>query len=95
MSNITEFQEQARKNAEKATRTQTIKAMERLIVGMGGKHAYIAWLQALPENTKLNNAGGLDQSSVTEIAADDGLYGKAVQAFAAHMGPVLMGMVEV
>lgn len=92
MSNVTDYQEQARKNAEKVTRVQNLRAMERLIVGMGGRHAYIAWLQALPEDVKLNSSGGLDQAGMNSIAENEDAYNGVVRAFAQHVGPVLMAI---
>lgn len=91
---MTKVQAQAKAAAERLSRTQIIKAMERLIIGLGGKHAFITWLEAMPEDMKFNNAGGLDQSTVMEIASNDDLYNKVLKAFANHMGPVLMGMKE-
>lgn len=94
MNNVSDYREQARKNAEKVTRAQNLRAMERLIVGMGGRHAYIAWLQALPEDVKLNTSGGLDQASVNSIAEDEATYNGVIRAFARHMGPVLMALAQ-
>lgn len=94
MSNVSDYQEQARKNEEKVTRVQNLRAMERLIVGMGGRHAYIAWLQALPEDVKLNGSGGLDQEGMNSIAENEAVYNSVVHAFAQQMGPVLMALAE-
>lgn len=78
--------------AEHITRTQTMRAMERLMLGLGGKNAYIAWLEAMPADATLNASGGLDMGTINRIAADDSQYKRIVRAFASHMGKVLTDM---
>lgn len=92
MTNVTNYQETARKNAEKITRNQTIRAMEHLIVGMGGKNAYIDWLEAMPEDATLGPSGGISTATISKISADDALFNRAVKAFATHMGPVMAAL---
>lgn len=75
--------------AEHVARTQTLRAMERLMISMGSRNDYIAWLQAMPEDAVLNPAGGLSMDTVGKVAADDVQYDRAVRAFALHMGKVL------
>lgn len=89
MTNIANHQETARKNAEKITRNQTIRAMENLIVGMGGKNAYIAWLEAMPEDATLGLSGGISTATIAKISEDDVLFNRIVKVFAANMGPIL------
>lgn len=90
MTSGSNYQETARKNAETITRSQTIRAMEHLIIGMGDRSAYIDWLNAMPEDTTLSVSGGISQTTIKRIASDDEAYNKAVAAFAGQMGPVLM-----
>lgn len=75
--------------AEKAQRSTTLLAMERLILSLGGRDAYIKWLEALPTDAGLNNAGGLNQHSVMAISVNDDQYSKMVTAFAKYMLPTM------
>ena len=75
--------------AEKAQRSTTILAMERLILSLGGRGAYVKWLEALPEDAELNSAGGLSQHSLITIAENDEQYSKMVTAFAKYMLPTM------
>ena len=75
--------------AEKAQRYTTILAMERLILSLGGRGAYVKWLEALPEDAELNSAGGLSQHSLITIAENDEQYSKMVTAFAKYMLPTM------
>ena len=75
--------------AEKAQRSTTILAMERLILSLGGRGAYVKWLEALPEDAELNSAGGLSQRSLITIAENDEQYSKMVAAFAKYMLPTM------
>lgn len=91
---MTDYQEQARKNAERVTRTQNLRAMEHLIVGMGSKHAYVEWIKAMPENVRLSISGGLDHASMIMVSSDETAYNRAVKVFAMHMAPVLSALAE-
>lgn len=95
MSENMNIREQAKHNAEMAERVQTMRAMERLMINMGGKDGYIKWLQALPETAGLSSIGIVGTEALRDIAENDADYNAVVQAFAAHMGPVLTSMVEV
>ena len=75
--------------AEKAQRSTTVLAMERLILSLGGRTAYIKWLADLPEDAELNGAGGLSQKSLIAIAENDVQYSKMVTAFAEVMLPTM------
>lgn len=75
--------------AEKAQRSTTLMAMERLILSLGGSDAYIKWLEALPTDAGLNNAGGLNQHSVMAISMNDDQYSKMVATFAKCMMPYI------
>lgn len=75
--------------AEKAQRSTTLMAMERLILALGGRIAYIKWLAVLPEDAELNGAGGLSQKSLIAIAENDEQYRKMVTAFAEYMLPTM------
>lgn len=94
MTDAKDVREQALRNAEVAGRVQNLRAMERLVISLGGTLAYIRWLEALPEGAKLNAAGGMDQETASAIAGSDEAYGKALRSFAGQLGPVLMGLVE-
>ena len=78
--------------AEEITRRQTLKAMEQLIVGMGGKAGYIKWLEALPDDATMTPSGGVTTETMVRIAKDTTLYDRACKAFAAHMAPILAEM---
>lgn len=91
MTNITN-QEKPRITSEHIQRTQTIRAMERLMIALGGKHAFVVWLEAMPEDATLNGSGGLDGDTVNRIAMDDEQYNRVLRTFAGHMGPVLMAV---
>lgn len=92
MTNTSNAHEQVRFNVERATRVQTLRAMERLIVTLGTKHDYIAWLEAMPDDAGMSAAGGMDPATISKVADNNELYGNAVKAFARQIGPVLMEM---
>lgn len=85
----TNYQEMAKKNLEKVGRAQTLRAMEHIIIAMGSKDAYAAWLQTLPEDATLSATGRLSNDAINLIIAEDDLYNNAVKAFAQQMAPVL------
>lgn len=80
--------------AEKVQRTQTLIAMERLIISLGGRDAYVVWLSAMPESVALNAAGGLAQSSAMSIAENDAHYNHLVKTFANCMLPTMTKLAE-
>lgn len=92
MTTTPNYREIARKNTERATRIQMLRAMEKLLIGLGSKHDYIVWLEAMPENAKISAAGGMDNETIDQIARDDTQYRGAIRAFAERLGPVLMTM---
>lgn len=80
--------------AEKAQRSTTILAMERLILSLGGRIAYMKWLADLPKDAELNSAGGLSQRSLIDIAENDEQYSKMVATFAKCMKPYMDALAE-
>lgn len=76
-------------NAEKINRLQNLRAMERLMITMGGKDGLMAWMAAMPDDVVLSSSGGVSAESMMDVANRDDAYQAAVQAFAAHMTPVL------
>lgn len=78
--------------AQKLSRAQTLRAMQTLVITMGGVKGYGVWLDAMPEGTTLSPSGGVDQSALMEIAANDEKYNAAVKAFAQVMSPVLSAL---
>lgn len=90
MSNV----EQTITNPEKINRLQTLKAMERIMLSLGGKEGAIAWLNAMPEGVALSAAGGVTQESLMDVAGNDGDYKRAVKGFARCMGAALTRMAE-
>lgn len=95
MSENMNIREQAKHNAEMAERVQTMRAMERLMINLGGKNGYIKWLMALPEGAGLNSIGVIGTEALRDIAENEDAYQHVVRSFATHMGPVLTSMVEV
>lgn len=75
----------------KVNRMQTIRAMETISANLGGRDAFVAFLNALPADVSMTSAG-LSNASVAAVAQDDAAYTKAVKAFAAHMGTVLAAL---
>lgn len=75
--------------AQKLTRAQNLRAMQTLIITMGGVKGYGEWLAAMPEGTALNPSGGVDQAALMAVAESDEAYSKAMEAFKAVMTPVL------
>lgn len=73
-------------------RAQNLRAMQTLIITMGGAKGYSAWLAAMPEDVTLSVGGGVEQSAMMNIAADDDSYNNAVKAFAKVMAPVLAAL---
>lgn len=94
MTDAAMYRDQAARNAKVAERTQNLRAMERLIISLGGTLSYVRWLEALPEDAKLNAAGSMDQATANAIAANDEAWGKALRTFAAQLGPVLTGLAK-
>lgn len=90
MTTAHNYQEIAKKNVERATRVQLLRAMEKMLIGLGSKRDYIAWLEALPEDAKIGSAGNLDNAAITQVAENETLYHAAMKVFAERMGPVLM-----
>lgn len=95
MSENMNIREQAKHNALMAERVQTLRAMERLMINMGGKDGYIKWLMALPETANLSSIGVIGAEALRDIAENDEAYNKVIKEFAACMGPILMGIAEV
>lgn len=92
MTTTPNYQEIAKKNAERATKVQLLRAMEKLLIGLGSKRDYIAWLEALPEDAKIGGAGNLDNAAIAQVAENEALYYAALKAFAGRMGPALMAI---
>lgn len=84
MSNIT--------TEVKVTRLQNLRAMERLMVALGGKDGTIAWLNAMPADAAFAAAGSVSHQTLQQVAENDEAYEKAVMAFARHMAPILHDM---
>lgn len=76
-------------NIDKSTRFSNMKAMERLMITMGGLEGLMAWLTAMPDNVTISPVGGVSNESLMAVAEDDRLYKNAMRAFAEYMGPVL------
>lgn len=76
-------------NIDKSTRFSNLKAMERLMITMGGKEGLMDWMAAMPDNVTISPVGGVSNESLMAVAEDDKLYKAAEKAFALHMGPVL------
>lgn len=75
--------------ATRLSRAQTLRAMQTLAITMGGVKGYTEWLAAMPEGAALSPSGGVEQSTLMDVAADDVAYAKAKKTFAAIMKPVL------
>lgn len=73
----------------KITRAQNLRAMQTLAITMGGVKGYTEWLSAMPEDAALSPSGGVEQSTLMDVAADNEAYAKATKAFATIMKPVL------
>ena len=73
------------------TRAQNLRAMQTLVITMGGVKGYVAWLEAMPEGATIST-GGVEQSTMMDIAANDDSYNKAIKAFAKVMAPVLAAL---
>lgn len=76
-------------NIDKSTRFSNLKAMERLMITMGGKEGLMDWMAAMPDDVTISPVGGVSNESLMAVAEDDTLYKAAEKAFALHMGPVL------
>ena len=76
-------------NIDKSTRFSNLKAMERLMITLGGKEGLIIWMAAMPDNVTISPVGGVSNESLMAVAEDDKLYKAAMKAFAEYMGPVL------
>lgn len=78
--------------SQRITRAQNLRAMQTLVITMGGVKGYGAWLEAMPEGATLSPGGGVEQSTMMDIAANDDSYNKAVKAFAKVMAPALAAL---
>ena len=77
---------------QKLTRAQNLRAMQTLVITMGGVKGYREWLAAMPEGTSLTPGGGVDQAALMVVAESDDAYNAAMMAFKAVMTPVLAAM---
>ena len=80
--------------SEKINRMQAIKAMERLMITMGGKEGLMALLDAMPQDAQISPSGGVSNETLMEVAGDQYSYDVALRAFAKHMLPVLNKIAE-
>lgn len=80
-------------NIDKSTHFSNLKAMERLMITLGGKEGLMIWMAALPEDVTISPVGGVSNESLMAVAEDDKLYKAAMKAFAEYMGPVLQKIV--
>ena len=76
-------------NIDKSTRFSNLKAMERLMITMGGKEGLMDWMAAMPDDVTISPVGGVSNESLMAVAEDDTLYKAAEKAFALHMRPAL------
>lgn len=76
-------------NVDQSTRFTNLKAMERLMIAMGGKEGLMAWMAAMPEDVTISPLGGVSNESLMAVAASEDSYNAAVRAFAVHMAPML------
>lgn len=83
---------EARERLETAEKLQTLRAMERLVLKLGGKKEYIAWLGAMPDDADFSKIGHMRDDSLRQIAQDPARYENAGKVFAKAMGPVLQEM---
>lgn len=70
-------------------RRRNLDAMERLVLAFGNRTHYMQWLACFPEDVTLDSGGGVSNSDMTDMAADEAAYNATVQGFAALMLPVL------
>ena len=82
-------------SGEKINRMQAMKAMERLMITLGGKEGMMAWLAAMPQDAQISPSGGVSTETLMAIAGDQYSYDVVLRAFAKHMQPVLKGIAEV
>lgn len=81
-------------NTDKSTRFANLKAMERLMITLGGKEGLMIWMAAMPEDVTISPVGGVSNESMMAVAEDDAQYKAAVKVFADYMGPVLKKIAE-
>lgn len=78
--------------AMQLNRVQTLKAMQTLIIALGGVKAYTAWLGAMPDNAELSIGGGVEHATLMAVASDESTYAKVVRAFKDIMPAVFEAM---
>ena len=86
------MENRANEATARVQRLQNLPAMERLVINMGGRKAYIKWLEAMPEGAEVTATGGMTHQTATEIAGDEYMYNTLVRVFAEVMRPVLAEM---
>lgn len=81
--------DEAKARAAANERLRTIEAMERLVIDLGNRTHYAAWLDIFPEDITLDTGGGVSREDMQAVAADEAAFDAAVKAWAALMLPVL------
>lgn len=81
-------------NTDKSTRFANLKAMERLMITLGGKEGLMIWMAAMPEDVTISPVGGVSNESMMAVAEDDAQYKATMKVFADYMGPVLKKIAE-
>lgn len=90
----TEEKKILQEKAEAAERMATLNAMERVVLKLGGRKEYAAWLDVYPDNAELTGAGGVSREARLSLASDADAYARAEKAFAAIMYPTLAEMTK-
>ena len=78
-----------KQQTEAAERMRTLDAMERIVLKLGGRREYSAWLNVYPDDAELTGSGGVTLEAKQALAADPEAYARAEKAFASIMYPTL------
>ena len=78
-----------KQQAEAAEHMRTLDAMERIVLKLGGRREYSAWLNVYPEDAELTGSGGVHREAKQALAADPEAPAPAEKAFASIMHPTL------
>lgn len=84
--------DEAKARAANNERLRTMEAMERIVLTMGNRTHYAAWLDIFPAGITLDAGGGVNRDDMAALAADESAFDAAVKAWAALLLPVLTAL---
>lgn len=84
--------DEAKARAAANERLRTLEAMERLVLALGNRTHYAAWLGIFPEEISLDGSGGVSRDDMAAMAEDESAFDAAMRAWATLLLPVLTAL---